>query len=176
MQLTYNLFPGSARAGLLYDLALGADIVTRTAAAQAVPFGSFLVKDTGDGNVLLPSAAPSASSFIEGVAVYSQFTQSGLAGDGVTPGVEAGKPINVLRKGRIWVYCETSFNPDTDTLYVRYTANGAGLVPGQVRKDTDGGKAAQLGVSGWLVSYEALNTLTAAGYLALDLDIPATVR
>ena len=113
---------------------------------------------------------------IEGVALYSQFTQSGLAGDGVAPGVEAGKPINVLQKGRVWVYCETSFNPDSDTLFVRYTANGAGLVPGQVRKDADGGKADELGANGYLVGYKALNTLAAAGFLALDLNLPSTVR
>ena len=174
MQLSYAITPSAARAGLLYDIG-ATDIVTRTASV-ALPFGSFVVKAAGDGNIALPSAAPNAiSSVIEGVVIFDMDTQSGLAGDGVTPGVEATKPSNILQRGRIWVYCETAFNPDADTLYVRYTANGA-LVPGNVRKDTDGGKAAQLGASGFLVGYKALNTLTAAGFLALDINVMETVR
>jgi len=173
MQTAYALFPSAARAGELYDGG-PVDIVTRTASV-AVPFGSFVVKAAGDGNIALPSAAAGASSVIEGIVMLSQATQSGLAGDGVTPGVEATKPSNVLRKGRIWVNCETSFNPDSDTLFVRYTANGA-LVPGSVRKDADSGKADELGASGYGVAYTALNTLTSAGVLALDVVIPSTVR
>lgn len=175
MQLTYNATPPSARAGLLYDASSARDIVSRVAASQAITFGAFVVKDTGDDNVKLPSAASGASSVVEGVAVYTAFTQSGLAGDGVTPGYEAGRVLNVLQKGRVWVYCETAFNPDSDTLFLRYTANGA-LVPGNVRNDSDSGKADELGASGFNVAYKALNTLTGAGFLALDLNIPAVVR
>ena len=175
MQTAYNLNPPAARSGQLYDVSGNYDIATRVSSVAA-PFGSFMVKDTGDDNVKLPSASASSSSVIDGVVVYSAFTQSGLAGDGVTPGVEAGKPINMLRKGRIWVYCETAFNPDSDTLFVRYTANGAGKVVGQVRNDSDGGKADELGANGFLVAYQALNTLTGAGFLLLDLNIPSTVR
>ncbi len=135
-----------------------------------------MVKAAGDNIVALPSAAANAiSSVIEGVAVYTQDTESGLTGDGVTPGYEAKRPINTLQKGRIWVYCETAFNPDSDVVYVRYTANST-LVPGNVRNDADGGKADELGAGGYGVAYKALNTLTGAGFLALDLNIPAVVR
>ncbi len=176
MQTSYPLIPPLARAGLLYDASSSTDIVTRVSAA-AVPFGRFLVKAAGDNIVALPSAAANAiSSMIEGVAVYTQDTESGLTGDGVTPGYEAKRPINTLQKGRIWVYCETAFNPDSDVAYVRYTANGAGLDVGQVRNDADGGKADELGAGGYGVAYKALNTLTGAGFLALDLNIPAVVR
>jgi hypothetical protein len=175
MQTAYNFFPGAAVSGMLYDAAGSVDIVTRVAAV-AIPFGNFVVKAAGDDNVALPSASASASSVIEGVAVYTQDTQSGLAGDGVAPAYPIGRPINTLQEGRIWVYCETAFNPDSDTLYVRYTANGAGKVPGQVRNDTDSGKADELGVSGYGVAYKALNTLTAAGFLALDINLPSQVR
>ncbi len=174
MQTAYNALPPTARAGLLYDSSANTDIVTRVGAVL-LPFGSFLVKAAGDDNVALPSAAASASSVVEGVVVYDQDTQSGLAGDGIVPGVEIGKPVNTLQKGRIWVYCETAFNPDSDTLFLRYTANGA-LVPGNVRNDADSGKADELGASGYNVAYKALNTLTGAGFLALDLNIPAVVR
>ncbi len=174
MQLAYSLTPPTARAGLLYDADSGRDIVTRVS-ASAVTFGAFVVKAAGDDNVALPSAAASSTSVVEGVAVYTQDTQSGLAGDGVTPGYEAKRPINTLQKGRIWVYCETAFNPDSDTLFLRFTANGA-LVPGNVRNDADSGKADELGANGYLVAYKALNTLTGAGFLALDLNIPAVVR
>ncbi len=175
MQTSYPTTPPFARAGLLYDASSSTDIVTRVSAA-AVPFGRFMVKAAGDDIVALPSAAAnSTSSVIEGVAVYTQDTESGLTGDGVTPGYEAKRPINTLQKGRIWVYCETAFNPDSDTLFLRYTANGA-LVPGNVRNDADSGKADELGASGYNVAYKALNTLTGAGFLALDLNIPAVVR
>ncbi len=174
MQTSYPTTPPLARSGLLYDVSSSTDIVTRVSSA-AMLFGSFLVKDTGDDNVLAPSAAASSSSVIEGVAVYTQDTESGLTGDGVTPGYEAKRPINVLQKGRIWVYCETAFNPDSDTLFVRYTVNGAGK-PGMVRNDSDSGKADELGANGYGVAYKVLNTLTGAGFLALDLNIPAVIR
>jgi hypothetical protein len=177
MQTSYDFNPAAARAGLLYDAAFGNDIVTRQNASALTPFGRFLVKDTGEGAVKLPSAAFNIlTSQIEGVAVYSAFTQSGLAGDGVVPGIEAGKPINVLRKGRIWVYCETAFTPGTDTLYVRFTANGSTGLVGQVRNDADSGKADELGASGYGVAFEALNILTGAGFLCLDLNIPSSTR
>lgn len=174
MQTAYNLNPPTARAGLLYDVSSSRDLVTRVSSI-AIPFGTFVVKDIGDGNVKLPVASASAASVIEGVAIYTQDEQSGLSGDGVVPGYEAKRAINVLQRGRIWVYCETAFNPDTDTLFVRYTVNGA-LALGNVRNDSDGGKADELGINGFTVAYKALNTLTGAGFLALDLNIPAVVR
>lgn len=172
MQLAYNFFPAAAQPGMLYDAVGPIDIVSRTSSAACV-FGIFLVKDIGDGNVLPPSAAPSSSSQVDCVNMYSQAIQSGLSTDGVTPATPAGKPINGLKKGRIWVQCETAFNPDTDSLYLRYTANGAGKVPGYVGNATDSGKNALLGKTGFLVNYTALNTLTAAGLLALDVLIPS---
>jgi len=174
-QTAYNFFPPISLAGEFYDSAPH-DIVTRTCATLAVGFGTFLVKDAGDGNVLPPSAAASSSSVIEGVVAYSQFIESGLSGDGKTPASPAGKPINCLQRGRIYVVCETAFNPDSDTLFVRFTANGAGKLVGQVRNDNDGGKADELGVNGYNVNYKALNTLTAAGLLALDINLPGQVR
>jgi hypothetical protein len=174
MQTAYALNPEGARTGMLYDGGEH-DIVTRISAV-AQPFGTFVIKTAGDGLVAKVAAVAGATSVLEGVVVYSQSIQSGLAGDGVTPAVEAGKPINILRKGRIWVYCETDFNPDTDTLFVRFTANGAGKIVGQVRKDADTGKGDELGASGYGVAYTALNTLTAAGFLALDINLPSTVR
>lgn len=174
MQTAYNLTPPTARAGLLYDASSSKDVVTRTAGI-AVPFGCFVVKAAGDDNVKLPVASASSASIVEGVAVYTQDEQSGLTGDGVVPGYEAKRPINVLQKGRIWVYCETSFDPDADTLFLRYTANGA-LTIGNVRNDSDSGKADELGANGFGVAYKPLNTLAAAGFLALDLNIPAVVR
>lgn len=175
MQLSYNYFPSAAVPGLLYDAAGAVDIVTRVSTAAQI-FGIFLVKDTGDGNVLAPSAAHSSSSVVEGVSVYTQDIQSGLSGDGVTPAYPIGRPINVLQRGRVWVQCETAFNPDSDVLYLRYTANGAGNVPGYVGNATDSGKNDLLGASGFLVAYKALNTLTAAGLLALDINVPSVVH
>lgn len=171
MQLAYNYFPSAAQPGMLYDAVGPIDIVSRTSSA-ACGFGLFLVKDTGDGNVLLPSAGPSSSSQVDCVNMYSQFIQSGLSTDGVTPATPAGKVINGLKKGRIWVQCESAFNPDTDSLYLRYTTSGIKLA-GMVGNATDSGKNALLGKTGFLVNYTALNTLTAAGLLALDVLIPS---
>ncbi len=175
MQLAYSLFPGSAVAGMLYDAAGPTDITTKVSAAL-IPFGRFIMKAAGDDVVALPSAAASASSVVEGVAIFTQDIQSGIAGDGITPGYPIGRPINNLQKGRVWVYCETAFNPDSDTLFMRYTANGAGKEVGQVRNDADSGKADELGANGYGVAYKALNTLTGAGFLALDINLPSTVR
>lgn len=174
MQTSYNLNPSASFAGLLGDTG-EVDIVTRTG-TEKVLYGNIVMKATGDDNVKLPDAAADATHRLEGILVYSQDVQSGLSGDGATPGLDAGTPLNILRKGRIWVYCETAFNPDSDTLFVRFTDNGAGKTKGQVRNDADSGKADELGASGYGIAFKPLNTLTAAGYLLLDVNFPSTVN
>lgn len=75
---------------------------------------------------------------------------------------------NILRKGPIWVYFETAFDPDSDTLYCRFIAGSAATeLIGQFRNDADSAKA--FAVSGNL---KVKTTLTAAGMGVIEINRP----
>lgn len=167
MQTAYDSAPPAARKGMLADTG-NHDIITALAGEDIV-HGRF-VTDQDGAAVLLPAAA-AATDTILGVAVASHAIESGVA-DGSEPTILENKDLNVLRKGRIWVWCETAFTRASDTLYVRFTANGAGKYPGQVRNDADSAKADELGTGGYLVAHRVLNDLTAAGLLQIEINLP----
>lgn len=75
--------------------------------------------------------------------------------------------VNVLRKGRIAVNFETAFDPDKDTLYVRYTAD-TGLYIGDFRNDADTSKATSLAG----LPIRVISHLTAAGLGIIEIDLP----
>lgn len=75
---------------------------------------------------------------------------------------------NILRKGPIWVYFETAFDPDSDTLYCRFIAGStATQLIGQFRNSADSAKA--FAVAGNVV---VKSTLTAAGMGVIEINRP----
>jgi len=95
-----------------------------------------------------------ASSVVAGVIVKSDALVGAVA--------PAGENVTNLRKGNVFVYCETACakgNP----VYVRHTVNGA-LEIGDVRNDVDGTNAAA-------VSATFAETLTAAGLVEIEVNL-----
>jgi hypothetical protein len=168
MQLTYNDSPAAARKGMIGDGgALTAEVIAALMGEDIV-HGRF-VTDQFDGSVLLPAADASTDKLL-GILVASHAIES--VNDGEEPTVKSGTQGNILRKGRIWVWCEEAFDPSSDVLHVRFTANGAGKYPGQVLAGVDGGKADELGASGYGVTHRVLNALTEAGLLQIEINLP----
>ncbi|MCK5609867.1 hypothetical protein KAR91_48795 [Candidatus Pacearchaeota archaeon] len=74
---------------------------------------------------------------------------------------------NILRKGPIWVYFETAFDPDSDTLYCRFITGSTTELIGQFRNDADSAKA--FAVAG---NIQVKSTLAAAGMGIIEINRP----
>lgn len=162
-QLTYNIDHNVATRGLLADSAF--KHVQSMIGTEEIMVGKGVVKVVGkDDQVQLPDATDNT---LFGVAMFTQSLEGDLPGVDEYPSYPANDVVNVLRRGSIWVYCETAFDPDTDDLYLRHTTNGA-LVPGDFRNDADTANAVQ--ITG---NFQVRNTLSAAGLLLVELNKPA---
>lgn len=116
-------------------------------------------------------ALPSATSFVfEGISIARA---KGRPKDNtVSPPVTSeaqyrtAEPVPTLRKGRIWVRTEDAITPASD-VYLRHTANGALLQPGQFRSDADTANADDVSAfCSWLQA-------AGAGVLVpLDINLP----
>lgn len=102
-----------------------------------------------------------------GISQFSQALESGLPDEDEIVTYPALDVANVLRRGSIYVQFETAFDPDTDTLYCRFIANGATGLIGQFRNDSDSGKA--FAVTG---NVAVKSTLTAAGLGIIEVNRP----
>jgi len=102
-----------------------------------------------------------------GVALRTQALEGGLPGTTTEPVYAAKSVVNVLRQGQAWVYCETAFNPDSDTLYMRWLDGGAGKAIGQLRNTSDSSTC--FAVAG---NFRVRSTLGAAGLMVLELNKP----
>lgn len=105
-----------------YGLALSAFVVT-LGGSQATASYVERTTDTFTGVALHQHKAPAT---INGVARY-----------------EAKDSVDVVEQGDIRVWAEETVT-ETDPVYLRFRANGAGKVVGQFRKDSDSGKAVLL--------------------------------
>lgn len=162
-QLSYNIDHNVATRGLLADSAF--KHVQSMIASEEIMVGKGVVKVVGEDNqVQLPDATDNT---MFGIALFTQSLESGLPNATAYASYAQYDVVNVLRRGSIWVYCETAFNPDSDTLYLRHTTNGT-LVPGDFRNDADTANA--VAVSG---GYQVRNTLSAAGLLLIEMNKPA---
>lgn len=137
MQLAYNFNMPLAVEGKQADSAINNLVEGTSAASGSVPFGRAVVKVTGkDDQVILPSAT--GQKFI-GISTLSQAEEQ-ASGTGIVEYADK-EPVNVMRKGKIFVFVEEAINPDTDTPFFRHTSGGGGSVIGRFRKDGDTGTA-----------------------------------
>ena len=102
-----------------------------------------------------------------GVAHRTQALEGGLPNSDTIPEYPIKSVVNVLRRGNVWVQCETAFNPDTDTLYLRHTVGGATELVGQFRNDSDSGDA--VAVAG---NVRGRTSLASAGLLLVEINRP----
>lgn len=135
---------GAALNGQKYDLSN--DVVSSYAAEERIPFGCFVSLGTDkDEQVKLPALAADITDVKakRGVCVHDHSNEN--VQDGLAPGVEAKKPVNVMQKGRVWVEVEQAVSP-SDPVYVRFANDGGGAgatdQKGIFRKDADDSVAA----------------------------------
>lgn len=155
--------------GTYYDLNVGSSEVTAgsgTAVATTtqqsinagdVEFGVGMAVDQTDdrGKVV---AIPAATSFIfAGVTVMSHAVNNReLAGLGAIP---ATHPINLLKRGYIFLVCEDGCEPG-DPVYLRHTTNGT-LTRGHFRTDADTNRADAITGARWVTGADALGIAVA---------------
>ena len=154
-QLSYNLDQQVALLGMLADSRFkNTDSKT---ASEAIPAGRAvtIVPATDRVQVKLPDATDNA---IYGIAHFTQFQE----GEMIYP---VNSSVNILTQGAVYVWCETAFNPDTDTLYVRTVAGGAGEEKGQFRNEATNAVA----VTG---NFSVDSSLSVAGLLKLVINKP----
>ena len=131
-------------------------------ASGAITFGKAVVKVVGDDDgVILPSAT--GQQFL-GVSVMHQVAEQAL-GTGVVQ-YEDKEPINVMRKGKIFVFVEEAVDPDTDSVFFRHTAGGGGSVIGRFRTDADTASADAV------PNARFVETTTGAGLTVIEINNP----
>ena len=111
-------------------------------------------------------ALDTASLF--GIVQHSHALEGGLPGSTDPIQYPVNATANILRKGAIYVYMETAFDPDVDTLYVRHEANGATGLVGQFRNDSDSSKATSLSA----LPIKVRSNLSAAGLAIIEINLP----
>lgn len=134
-QTSYTDAPVKAYEGAVADQGKK-DLISKTT-SDAVTYGRFVCNDEvlGDAYCRLPAASGDIGGVTFGVAVAKTSSDSA--------GYAEYDSVSILNKGRVWMIAEDAVSAG-DAVYVRYTANGAGKVVGQVRSDGDSSKAAAL--------------------------------
>lgn len=132
---TYDAVKGFA--GDIVD-ALPTETISRIAGA-AVPFGKFVSRRAtpadGDEVVGPPEVTGSVTARGKGFARRDQMRKN-------TTGYETNDIVAVLKKGRMWVDCETAWTDGAD-VFIRFAVPGStGL--GSVRNDADTANAVAL--------------------------------
>lgn len=162
-QQSYNIDQNAAMLGMLADSQF--KHTESMIASEVIPVGRGVTKVVGeDDQIQLPDVT---DNDFYGVAHRTQALEGGLPNTDVEPSYPIKSLVNTLRRGGVWVYFETAFDPDSDTLYMRAVAGGAGELPGQFRNDADGGEA--VAVAG---NVEVKTTLAAAGLGILQINKP----
>lgn len=100
-----------------------------------------------------------------GVVLKSMSMEASLSD--VLPSYPANSVANIMQCGQVWVYFETAFNPDSDTLYVRFKDGGTGKAVGQFSNTADSGTC--IAVTG---NFKVLSHLSGAGNGKLELNKP----
>lgn len=137
-QTSYSYNMSVAYEGAFGDSRPAMVVAKRNNSGADIPFGRFVVHDSGTGTSEMAIKLPSASGdMIVGVLAHSHdhltSSSTGLADD------EIG---NVIQQGQVWMVAEEALTVD-DPVYVRYDATGAtgSQALGRVRDDADTSKA-----------------------------------
>lgn len=143
MQTSYSVYSAKGYEGQRADSRPMTAWPARNNTGAVLPFGRFVVHDTGSGTSEFAAKLPSASTDkILGISVRDMaHNPNGLTAG--TEGILDDDMFSVCSTGTIYVKTEQNVTP-SDPVFVRFTANGAGTAPGQVRKDADTSNAVAL--------------------------------
>lgn len=130
--------PGKAYEGLRE--AADSDVVVSYVAQAALDAGQGVVQGTADNQCTLPAAAGDVTGLPNlGIASYDPSKPNNWPA-GVANAYPIGQVVNVLRKGRVWVYVEEAVTP-ASTPYERHTT-GSFTKIGRFRASNDTNTAA----------------------------------
>lgn len=137
-QSSYSYTSGAPLEGSLGSTRNQTVVAKRNNSGSDIPYGRFVVHDSGTGTSEMAIKLPSASGdVIVGVLVHSHAhnpsNTTGLLDDDIG---------NVLMEGDVWMIAEEALTVD-DPVFVRYDASGAtgSQALGRVRDDADTSKA-----------------------------------
>ena len=129
-------------------------------ATEAIAFGRGVTKVIGeDDQIQLPDGTDNT---FHGVSIMHQNDEQSLSGN---TNYDINEPINVMRKGKIWVHVEEAVDPDTDSPFFRYAA-GSETVLGRFRTDADTATAAAVPNARFVTS------TSGAGLAVLEINNP----
>ena len=148
-------------AGLIADGPQPKDVVSRTNKTGDTPLGHLVVLDlaNGDDSVAIPTTFGEIQNSPVGVAMHSHAIESNDSGDAYWP---TKSRLNVLRKGRIWVYVHGAVNAG-DIAYVRYQNGNEG-------RFSNSGDADATPVGSGDTKY--VTSTTGAGLAVVELNLP----
>jgi hypothetical protein len=169
-QKTYLNAPVGLGAGMLADDGLTDKGSLKNTTGATIPFGVFVAQGATD---LSCKRIDSVANNVIGVVIHShnenssylQFPSTAVPFGETSGDVQAGVPdksmVSVLKKGRIYVQCETACAIG-GKVFVRAIAAGAEVL-GAARNDTDSGDAFEL------KGARFASTLSAAGYALVEV-------
>lgn len=123
-QTSYSLNQPVAKEGMLYDAGEN-DVLSFNNPVDAIAFGKFVVRSTGDDECKLPAASADITDVTKalGLALSSQTVEQSALG---VAQWDAKSQVPVLKKGRAWVKVEETVTVGS-TVHVRYAAGGNGV-------------------------------------------------
>lgn len=137
------------------------DVVTMVSeeASAEIPMGACVMQGTADDQAKLPT---SAAAVMVGVVLHShQYSKDVELG---TTGLKPKACLNILRRGRCFVYSETAVVKGL-AAFVRHTAEAPDLQTGLFRADLDTDKAVKVYGIRWA------ETSSGAGLKLVDVDM-----
>ena len=166
MQTNYDINQSGGMLGMLADSRV--KHTEAMIASTALTVGMGVVKVAGkDDQVKAPTLT---TEKLFGLVQGSAALEGGLPGESGPAIYPQNDVANILRQGAMYAWFETDFDPDTDTLYMRFAgedkANGKYL--GAFRKDADTSNA--VAVTG---NIEVRSTVPAQGIGIIVINKPA---
>ncbi len=132
--------------------------------ALAMPAGIFVCRDAADDAVKVPAAAGDVTSTGCGFVKHDMAKERQAS---QTVDFPAKNGVTVMRRGRMWVLCETAAAYGGQ-VYVRITASGGNTQLGKVRNDADTAAATAL------TGCRFIRTIGAAGLVEIEYNPYAT--
>ncbi len=132
--------------------------------AAALPAGVFVTRDAADDACKVPVQATDVTTTGLGFVLKDFTTGKPVS---LTLDYDAKAGVTVMRRGRMWVLCET----DTTfggQVFVRITASGGNTQLGKVRKDADTATATAL------PGCRFIRTIGSAGLVEIEYFGPGT--
>lgn len=168
-QTTVTSNPQTAYEGMIDgDQFFSSVVITKIANPSAgISAGRGLTYVSGsDTKTDLPAASTDITDVtkFQGVSVYAPSITGAWPLPSTTGIYQQGQLVNILRRGRIWVYAEEAV-AITDTVYCRYSSNGGNTILGRFGNTSDSSHAAAVPTARFVTS------TTAAGLVLLEINL-----